>query len=226
LPIEVIIFDLDGTLAAFNLDYKGLRGAVREYLLHAEVPASILKSNESIFDMIEKAEIYFKNNDISKENFDIVRSKCLTIAEEYEMEAATTTTLLTGALETLKELKKINVKIGLCTISSEKAVNYILNRFKIRDYFQIVVSRDGVKKVKPDPEQFMKALNKLSVNAINTVIVGDSKVDMQSAKELKAIGVGLPTGVSTKDQLTESGANYIITSLIDLPALIKKLKNS
>ncbi|MCL5877055.1 MAG: HAD family phosphatase [Candidatus Bathyarchaeota archaeon] len=223
MPIEAVIFDLDGTLAAFNLDYKALRGEVREYLLHASVPASVLKPNESIFDMMQKTEIYFKNNSKPEATFNAARSQCLAIAEKYEMEAATTTTLLTGAVETLKELKKMKLKIGLCTTSSEKAVNYILNRFKIQEYFQVVVPRDKVKHVKPDPEQFMLALKTLGVRPNAAVIVGDSKVDMQSAKELKTIAVGLPAGISATEQLKESGAHYIITALIDLPVLIKKL---
>ncbi|MCW3982985.1 MAG: HAD family phosphatase [Candidatus Bathyarchaeota archaeon] len=223
LPIEAVIFDLDGTLAAFNLDYKALRGEVREYLIHVGVPASVLKPNESIFDMMQKTEIYFKNSSKNGEAFTAIRAQCLVIAEKYEMEAATTTTLLTGAVETLKELQKMKLKIGLCTTSSEKAVNYILNRFKIQEYFQVVVPRDKVKNVKPDPEQFMLALKTLGVRPNAAVIVGDSKVDMQSAKELKTIAVGLPAGVSTTEQLMESGAHYIITTLIDLPVLVKKL---
>ena len=70
------------------------------------------------------------------------------------MEAASTTSLMPGANETLKELKRMKLKIGLCTTSSEKAANYILQRFKIEDYFQIVVARDKVKYVKPHTEQF------------------------------------------------------------------------
>ena len=46
---------------------------------------------------------------------------------------------------------------------------------------------------------------------------------MQSAKELKAIAVGFPTGISTMEQLKNNGANYIITSLTDLPVFIKEI---
>jgi len=49
---------------------------------------------------------------------------------------------------------------------------------------------------------------------------------MQIAKELKAIAVGLPTGMSTMEQLMNTGANFIITSLSDLPILIKKINES
>ncbi|MGD6807499.1 MAG: HAD family hydrolase [Candidatus Bathyarchaeia archaeon] len=223
MPIKAVLFDLDGTLASFNLDYKALRGDVREYLMQVGVPASQLAVNESIFEMMKKTELYFKNNGKSEAAFLGARSHSLSIAEKYEMEAAQTTNLLPGALDALKDLKKMGLKLGLCTTSSEKAANYILKRFKIEDYFQVVVPRDKVKQVKPDTEQFELALKTLKVNADAAVIVGDSTVDMQSAKALKAVAVGLPTGYSTTKELTAHGANYIVTSLSDLAILIKKL---
>ena len=224
MAIEAVIFDLDGTLAHFNLDYKALRSEVRSYLMSIHVPVSVLDVNESIFEMLKKAEIFVKNSSKSTEAFDEIRTQALVIAEKYEMEAATTTSLLSGAVETLKDLEKMNLKMGLCTTSSEKAANYILQRFKIDGFFKVVVSRDKVKYVKPHTEQFELALKTLGVHAKATLIVGDSVVDMQSAKELKAIAVGLPTGLSATEQLMSNGANYIITSLTDLPVLINKIK--
>ena len=225
MPVEAVIFDLDGTLTVFNIDYKALRGEVREYLLRTGVPASVLNVNESMFDMMHKAEIYFKNSK-SEQAFKEVQSQCLVIAEKYEMEAATLTSLQPGAIEILKELKKLKLKIGLCTTNSESATNYILQRFKVLEYFQAVVSRNKVKRVKPDTEQYELALKILGVKPVNSIIVGDSVVDMQSAKELKAIAIGLPTGISTQKQLTTHGANYIITALSDLPVLIKKMEKN
>ncbi len=221
--IEAVIFDLDGTLANFNLDYKILRSEVRGYLIHRGVPASLLGVNESVFEMLKKAEIYVKNKTKSEEAFGEVRVGALAIAEKYEMEAAATTSLIPGAFETLKDLREMKLKLGLCTTSSEKAATYILKRFKIDEFFMVVVPRDKVKRVKPDTEQFEVALKTLNAKPNAALIVGDSEVDMQSAKELKAIAVGLPTGLSTNEQLSGSGANYLITSLTDLPILIKKI---
>jgi HAD superfamily hydrolase (TIGR01549 family) len=223
LAIEAVIFDLDGTLAHFNLDFKALRSEVRTYLISIRVPVSVLDVNESIFEMLKKAEIFIKNSSKSPNAFDEVRTRALAIAEKYEMEAATSTSLLTGAVETLKELQKMNIKIGLCTTSSEKASSYILQRFKIDGFFKVVVSREKVKYVKPHTEQFELALKALGVHAKSALIVGDSVVDMQSAKEIKAIAVGLTTGLSTTEQLMSNGANYIVTSLTDLPVLIKEI---
>lgn len=223
MAIETVIFDLDGTLAAFNLDYKALRGEVREYLIHIGVPTSQLSVKENLFEMLAKAELYFKNGAKQEQAYKDARVKCLAIAEKYEMEAAALTSLQPGALEALKELKKQKIKIGLCTTSSEAAANYILKRFKIADYFQVIVSREKVKNVKPDTEQLELALKTLGAKPNTAVIVGDSIADMQSAKELKAITVGTPTGIATQKQLTTAGANYIITALSDLPILIKEL---
>jgi phosphoglycolate phosphatase-like HAD superfamily hydrolase len=80
--------------------------------------------------------------------------------------------------------------------------------------------------VKPSPEHLEAVLKALGVSAADAVVVGDSSADMQSAKELKAIAVGLPTGVSTIEQLTREGANYIITSITDLPVLIEKISRA
>jgi HAD superfamily hydrolase (TIGR01549 family) len=226
LSTEAVIFDLDGTLAHFNLDFKTLRSEARSYLMRIGVPASVLNVNESIFEMLTKTEIFVKNSGKPAEAFKEIRSQVMVIAEKYEMEAALTTSLMPGASETLKELKRMKLKIGLCTSSSEKAANYILQRFKVEDFFQIVVARDRVKYVKPHTEQFEVALKALGISPQTAVIVGDSVVDMQSAKELKAIAVGLPTGTSTMEQLKNNGANYIITSLTDLPVLIKEINKN
>ncbi len=223
MPIEAVIFDLDGTLANFNLDYKALRSDVRGYLMRIGVPDSVLKINESVFEMLKKAEIYIKNNGKQNETFEDIRSQALAIAEKYEMEAAATTSLLPGANEALKELKQMNIKMGLCTTSSEKSACFILHRFKIDEYFQTVVPRNKVKHVKPSTEQFELALKTLCARPQDTVIVGDSIVDMQSAKELKAVAVGLTTGFFGTKQLMTNGANYIITSLNDLAVLVKKI---
>jgi HAD superfamily hydrolase (TIGR01549 family) len=228
LPIEAVIFDLDGTLAHFNLDFKALRGEVRSFLIQKGVPVSLLEINESIFEMLKKTDIYIQNRakNGKAEAFGEIRNQVLGIAEKYELDAAQTTSLQTGVVEALKELKAQNLKMGVCTTSSEKAATYILQRFKIHDYFKVVVPRDKVKYVKPHTEQCELALKTLGVRAKATVVVGDSVVDMESAKEIKAVAIGLTTGVSTKEQLTSHGANYIITSLSDLPLLIKEINRA
>jgi HAD superfamily hydrolase (TIGR01509 family) len=171
--------------------------------------------------MLKKTEIFMKNNGKSEKTMMETRDKALAIAEKYELEAAKTTSLLPGVLETLKALKKMDFKIGLCTINSEKSTNYILKRFGIAEFFDAVTPRNSVKYVKPNIEHLEAALKALGVNPEEAMVVGDSGIDMRCAKELKAIAVGLPTGVSSPKELIGSGANYFITSITDMPTLIE-----
>jgi len=221
MTIKAVIFDLDGTLASFNIDYRAVRADVRSFLIRMGLPASILSINESIFEMLKKAEIFMKNNDQSKKVITETRKKALAIAENYELEAAKTTSLLPGALETLEALRKMELKIGLCTINSEKSTNYILKWFKIAKFFDVVTPRDKVKYVKPNVEHLEVTLKGLGVNPEEAMVVGDGVSDMKCARELKAIAVGLPTGVSSPKELISAGANYFITSITDLPTLIE-----
>jgi len=226
ISIKAVIFDLDGTIASFKLDYKAVRGDVRSYLLRVGVPASLLSANETIFEMLKKTKIFVKNSGKSAEAMEEIRNEALAIAEKYELEAARDTSLLPGASETLKALKQKGLKIGLFTLSGDKAVSYILQRFKLSDFFGVIVPRNKVNYVKPNPEHLEMALKVLGVAPEETVVVGDGTVDMESARELKATAVGLPTGTSTIEQLTVHGANYIITSITDLTVLIDKMNKT
>jgi len=219
--IRAVVFDLDGTIASFNIDYRAVRADVRSLFIKNGLPASILSVNESIFEMLKKAEIFLKNNGKPEKAFGEIRKKALEIAEKYELEAAKTTGLLSGALETLKALKKMGLKLGLCTINSERSTNYILKRFKITEFFDVVTPRDNVKYVKPNIEHLEATLKTLEVNPEEAMVVGDGISDMKCARELKAIAVGLPTGVSSPKDLIASGANYFVTSITDLPSLIE-----
>jgi len=226
MRVKAVIFDLDGTLASFNLDYKTVRAEVKGYLVKRGVPASILSVKESIFEMLRKTETFAKNSGKPGKFLGAIRSEALAMAEKYELEAAKRTSLLPGAVETLKALRRMSLNIGLCTINSEKSMNYILKRFEIADFFDVTVPRNKVKHFKPHPEHLEATLKALGASATDTLVVGVSGTDMQSAKELKAIAVGLPTGVSTMEQLMSKGANYIITSITDLPLLIEKINKT
>jgi HAD superfamily hydrolase (TIGR01549 family) len=221
MTTKAIIFDLDGTITGFNLDYMTLRSEVRSFLIRTGVPASVLFVNESIFDMLNKTEIFLRNSGKSTRTIEKVRNDALAIAERHELEAAKTTSLLPSVVETLKILKEMGLKIGLCTVNSEKSASYILKRFGIADFFDAVIPRNKVKHVKPSGEHLEAVLKALKVCSKEALLVGDATRDIQCARELKVMAVGLSTGISTQKELMNAGANYLITSIADLPSLIE-----
>ncbi len=122
MPVKAVVFDLDGTLAAFNLDYKIVRSLVKDYLAKRGVPAELLSLDESVFEMLRKTEAWAKNTGKTDEFIDELRSEALNTTETYELEAASRTNLLPGVVDTLQALRAMSLRIGLCTINSEKSV--------------------------------------------------------------------------------------------------------
>jgi phosphoglycolate phosphatase len=224
--IRAVVFDLDGTIVKFNLDFRAVRAEVRSFLIKEGMPASVLSLNESIFEMLKKAEIFMKNNRKPPAKIEEARRKALAIAEKHELEAAKTTSLQPGITEVLKTLKDMGLKIGMCTVNSQKSAEYILKRFGIARFFDAVTARDNIKNVKPSIEHLEAALKALGVEPKEALVVGDSVVDVKCAKELGAIAVGLPTGVDTPKELAEAGANYLTTSITDIPALIETVNET
>jgi len=223
MTIKATIFDLDGTLVDFNLDYKSVKGAVLEFLLHVGLPSSLITVKDTVFEMLKKTEIFFKNSNKSSSSILEIRNDVLAITDKYELEAARETDLLPGVNETLKNLIKMNLKLGLFTLSGDKSATYILKRFKLVDFFSVTVPRNQVNYVKPNPEHLETALKVLGVTPEETIVIGDDIVDMETAKELNATAIGLTTGTSTAKQLTGHGADFVINSIIDLLPLIKTI---
>lgn len=223
MGIKAVIFDLDGTLVSFNVDYRAVRAEVRDLLMKYGLPASILPLNESMFDMLKKAEIFLRNEGKPDEVVDEVRKRALAIAEKYELEAARNTNLILGATETLKTLKEMGLKIGLCTVNGWKPTDYVLRRFKIKGLFDAVTPRDEVRYVKPSTEHLEASLRALNVNPDEAVVVGDSVADVMCAKNLNVIAVGLLTEASSLGKLMNSGADYLITKIVELPNLIREI---
>ena len=223
MTLKAVIFDLDGTLIDFNIDYKAIRAEVKEFLTSKGFPQSLFSLDESIFNMLKKAEVYMRNNSRTGKEIATLRIRIFEIAEKRELEAAHTTRLLPGAAETLKILHKMELKLGIATINSEKSTRYVLERFGIAQFFDAVATRDDVPEVKPNPVHVETVLTTLGVDACDTLMVGDWTGDIKTAREIGLIAVGLPTGFATTKQLIEAGAHYIITSLIDLPTLIQQI---
>ena len=120
----------------------------------------------------------------------------------------------------------MKLKIGLCTISGEKATKYILSRFKLTPYFDAVIPRESVSVVKPNPIHLEAVLKALGVKSHECVLVGDSIKDVSAALQLNVLTVGMTTGISPKEELICAGSRYLASSITDIPILITKLNKS
>lgn len=220
--IKAVIFDLDGTIVDFNLDYKASRAEILQFLREQGFPQSIFSVNDNLFEILNKAEIFMKNHHKEKQ-VEEIKNSIFSIAEKYEMEAARTTSLIPGIREALKALKKMKLKLALFTVNGKNSVNHILRTFNLKRYFDAVITRDDVLMVKPNPVHLKTALNALKVKPKEAVVVGDSVWDMKSAQTLKVFAIGATTGIASPQELTNAGAHCIISSPTDIITVIEQL---
>ena len=79
-----------------------------------------------------------------------------------------------------------------------------------------VVTRDQVKYAKPDPDLFLTAAERLSVDIRDSLVLGDSIWDMIAAKRARGLGVGLLSGGYGEDELSKAGAFRVYADPADL----------
>jgi HAD superfamily hydrolase (TIGR01509 family) len=79
-----------------------------------------------------------------------------------------------------------------------------------------VVTRDQVRRAKPDPDLFLTAAERLGVPIETSVVVGDSVWDLLAARRARALGVGLLSGGYGQDELERAGAYRVYQDPADL----------
>ncbi len=218
-----MIFDFDGTLVNFNLDVKSIRAEAIQFLNGQGYPSSLFSLNESIFKMLEKLEVCMKNKGEEERKFTKIKRAVMSIADRYELKANQTTNLMPRVLETVRALRKMGLKIALFTIRG-KSTNLFLKRYNLDQFFDAIVTREDAVAVKPDPAHLREVLKILDIKPNEAVVVGDSMLDMKCARRLDIIAVGVPTGIASPRELAQAGATYLVSSITDLPNLIRQLQ--
>ena len=104
--------------------------------------------------------------------------------------------ILPGVVERLCEAKELGWKVGLTSTSFSDWVVHHLNRVGLIDSFPVRVTRENVKKVKPDPEPYLNTMTQLGVRAENTIIFEDSLNGVLAAKASGARCVAVPNSVT------------------------------
>jgi pyrophosphatase PpaX len=127
---------------------------------------------------------------------------------------------LRGALEAVEALHRRGLRLALVTSSAGPLP--FLNRWGIRGCFSAIIGRDHVRRIKPDPEAVVLALDRLGLVAAEALNVGDTPLDVRAGRGAGVRTVGVLTGAGSEDQLRLAGASPILRSLADLPDFIER----
>ena len=123
---------------------------------------------------------------------------------------------LPGARQLLEHLTAVGIRWAIATSGRMATAKYNLELLGLDVASTAVVTRDEVRRAKPDPDLFSTAAQRLGSDIESAVIVGDSIWDMLAARRARGLGVGLLSGGYGQDELERAGAIRVYEDPIDL----------
>lgn len=129
-----------------------------------------------------------------------------------------------GILDLLEELKARGYRTGIVTSRLWHTTEMGLKKYDMEQYFDAIVTCDDTDKHKPDPEPVNIALERLGSKPEETIMVGDSKFDILSAKNagVRAALVSWAVAINDEDKTGESAPDYILEKAEDLLEILER----
>lgn len=211
--IKTVIFDLDGTLLNTLED---LKEATNFALSKYNYPTRTLEEvrcfvGNGVRKLIERAV---------PENCQNVEECLAVFKQNYSEIMYNHTAPYNGILKILSDLKANGIKIGVVSNKFDSAVKELCKKY-FADLIDIAIGQaDDVPK-KPAPDGVFKAMRELGADKLSTIYVGDSDVDVATAKNAKLPCIGVTWGFRDREYL--KGANFIIDNPNDINVIIKGL---
>lgn len=218
--IKAVLFDLDGTLLnrddSLELFIENQYERLKKWVGH--IPKDQYKTRFIKLDnrgYVWKDKVY---EQLVRE-FDIIGITQERLLQDYITQFKNHCVPFPNLHTMLKQLRESHIKLGIITNGKGQFQFDNIKALGIDSYFDtILVSEwEGIKK--PNPQIFEKALKQLSIDPNESVFVGDHPDN--DVKAAQQIGM---KGIWKKDRHgTNVGADFIITDLMELPVIIKKL---
>jgi len=125
-----------------------------------------------------------------------------------------------GMKETLERLRERGLLLALATCDVRNQTEEILRILGVADIFDIILSAEEVSYPKPHPQMVLNICERLNIPAGDTILVGDTEVDMAMGKEAGiALTVGVLEGGITSRAEMEKVADVVIDSLSEIRPL-------
>lgn len=213
--IKHVCFDLDGTLID---SYQTIYKTTVRTLEHLKIEEPLLE-----IEFHKRIGHHFLHifSDLNIPVTDI--EEFIDIYKGYYFDYINDSVIYPGVEDTLKELKKKRVKISLLTTKGQDQADKIIDHFNLRKYFSLVMGRRKDLAIKPSPEPLYFICNELQVEEANTIMVGDSELDINCGNNAGAISCAVSYGYRSGDYLAAAKPAYIVDEIKDLLKILNKL---
>ena len=204
--VKAVIFDLDDTLVESTVNYAKFKRLVIDRIASHGEDRGKYSQNETIVSILSRYENAIKGRGTPKKDIADRLAELDRIMDEVELERAEETVAIKGAAEVLDMLRRSGVKVGILTRGCKEYATAALRATSMLDMVDELECRNSDTKAKPDPESYLKLVERLGVGKDETIFVGDHPIDAQCASNAKVRFVGVLTGDVPEDVLREAGS--------------------
>ena len=222
---KAIIFDLDGTLVDTAQDLMKAGNAFFQEMGFGSLLSK--GQHEAVATEGGRAMISYglevMQEEITEEILDYFYPKLL---NHYEKCLVDTSYVYPDVEDVLIKLKGLGWELGVCTNKPAYLAKELLRKLNLENYFASLVGSDTFPYRKPDPRALIDTIKLLNADVKNSVLIGDSKTDRDTA-----LAAGVPIIMV---QFGHGALNYniqslepdaIINNFSELPDLAKNLIN-
>ncbi len=147
-----------------------------------------------------------------------------TYKEEYRKISTKKTLLLKNAKKAVIHANEF-ATLGIVTTKTGRYSKILMQHFDLMQYFVVLIGREDVEKPKPDAEPILKALESIKVENREIWMIGDTKLDLISAKNAGVNSIGVLSGYGNHDTLKKH-TGIIVSDILEAVKFLKDRKIS
>jgi phosphoglycolate phosphatase len=211
ISVDTILFDLDGTLIEPGIDFGRLNAKVLQVCTEAGLDTKAWTGLPAL-EIIENAVASLCSTDVDRAaNLAITAAQAIM---DVEMEAATRVRPYPGVQGFLQALGQAGHKLGIVTRNCRRATELVLERFPLP--FDVLLTRDEVRYVKPDPRHLLQALQAMGATGTAVLMCGDHPMDIAVGKAIGAYTAAVRTDMIDLERLLQAGPDIVLERVTDL----------
>ena len=223
-----VLFDLDGTLIDTAPDLMNAHNYVMQKFGYETKSTNEIRNlvGKGAASMIGKSLWNQARKELKKIDDESIKSKMVDeFINYYGKNIAVESKLIPGVLEFLKWCKNNNISMAVCTNKTEHLAVDLLKKIKVYDYFEYVAGHNTFNYCKPDPRHLTNVIEIIQGELNNSLMIGDSETDSESAKAAGLPFILIEDGYTDKS-INEIYHNHLIKDFNGIELIINKYINN
>jgi len=210
--IKHICFDLDGTLVDSKIT---ILKSTLETLKILNIETTL--QEDKFFKMIGMHFVdIFNEFKIDVPDF----NKFISVYKSLYFNFIDDSIPFSGAAEVLKHFNERGKKTSLLTTKAQDQADKIIDHFGFREYLTYVMGRRNGVAYKPSAEPLLIICDEFGIQPSETLMVGDSELDINCGKNAGALSCGVTYGYRTQENLKENNPDFLIDDISELKDLL------